>query len=90
MMCNPLKRRLLGRPNKKKRLEQWELKKNDTELRKGGHHKKCRVCREVGHNRSNCPQVPQQSSQPTEPPPPSIQQFTQSIQPIEQPQEVSI
>jgi len=33
----PLKRRLPGRPKKKRRLEQWELKKNDTELRKGGH-----------------------------------------------------
>jgi len=65
----PLKRRLLGRPKKKRRLEQWELKKNDTELRKGDHQKRYRVCREMGHNRSNYPQLPQQT-QPTKQPPP--------------------
>ena len=80
-----LKRRLLGRPKKKRRLEQWELKKNDTELRKGGHQKRCRVCREVGHNRSNCPQVPQQTQPTEQPPPPSSQQSTQSTQPTQQP-----
>jgi len=65
----PLKRRLPGRPKKKRRLEQWELKKNDTELRKGDHQKRYRVCREMGHNRSNYPQLPQQT-QPTKQPPP--------------------
>jgi len=77
----PLKRRLPGRPKKKRRLEQWELKKNDTELRKGGHQKRCRVCREVGHNRSNCPQLPQQPQPTEQPPPPSSQQSTQATQP---------
>ena len=81
----PLKRRLPGRPKKKRRLEQWELKKNDTELRKGGHQKRCRVCREVGHNRSNCPQLPQQPQPTEQPPPPSSQQSTQPTQPTQQP-----
>jgi len=72
-------------------LEQWELKKNDTEMKKGDHHKRCRVCREVEYNKSNCPQVPQQpnpqSSQSTQPPPPSSQQSTQ---PTQQAHEVSL
>ncbi|BAT81841.1 hypothetical protein VIGAN_03173300, partial [Vigna angularis var. angularis] len=32
----PKKRTMPGRPKKKRRLEPWELKKNDTKLRKGG------------------------------------------------------
>ncbi|KOM41561.1 hypothetical protein LR48_Vigan04g175900 [Vigna angularis] len=47
-----------GRPKKKRRLEDWELKKNDSELRKGGHRKKCVICKELGHNKKGCPQRP--------------------------------
>ena len=67
----PRKRIMPGRPKKKRRLEQWELRKDDTQLRKGGHRKRYRVCRELGHNRRHCPQLPTQvqSSQPTDAPP---------------------
>jgi len=33
----PRKRIMLGRTKKKRRLEQWELRKDNTQLRKGGH-----------------------------------------------------
>jgi len=66
----PRKWTMHGRPKKKRRLEQWELKEDDTQLRKGGDRKRYRVCRELGHNRKHCPQVPPhvQSSQPTDAP----------------------
>jgi len=73
---SPRKRIMPGRPKKKRRLKQWELRKDDTQLRKGGHRKRCRVCRELGHNRKHCPQVPTQvqSSQPADAPPQATQQ----------------
>ncbi|KOM50184.1 hypothetical protein LR48_Vigan08g101100 [Vigna angularis] len=40
---------------KKRRLEAWELKKNDTELRKDGSRKTCALCKELGHNKRSCP-----------------------------------
>ncbi|XP_014511527.1 uncharacterized protein LOC106770218 [Vigna radiata var. radiata] len=46
----PKKRTMPDRPKKKRRLESWELKKNDTELRKGGSKKACAVCKQLGHN----------------------------------------
>ena len=61
----PKKRILSGRPKKKRRLEPWELKKNDTQMSNGGFRKRCSVCRELGHNRNYCPIRPQQTeSQP--------------------------
>jgi len=51
----PKKRVMPGRPKKKRRLEAWEIKKDDTQLRKGGYKKRCTVCRGVGHNRTFCP-----------------------------------
>jgi len=52
----PQKKRVMpGRPKKKRRLETWEIKKDDTQLRKGGYKKRCIVCRGVGHNRTFCP-----------------------------------
>ncbi|XP_022642548.1 uncharacterized protein LOC111242617 [Vigna radiata var. radiata] len=48
----PKKKRMPGRPKKKQRLEDWELKKNDSELRKGGQRKKCGICKELGHNKN--------------------------------------
>ncbi|WVY95143.1 hypothetical protein V8G54_034231 [Vigna mungo] len=45
-------------PRKKRRLEDWELEKNDSELRKGGCRKKCGICKELGHNKKGCPQRP--------------------------------
>ncbi|WVZ21992.1 hypothetical protein V8G54_000536 [Vigna mungo] len=54
----PKKKKMPGRPKKKRRLEEWELKKNDSELRKGGQRKKCGICKELGHNKKGCPQRP--------------------------------
>ncbi|XP_052726126.1 uncharacterized protein LOC128194623 [Vigna angularis] len=71
----PKKRTMPGRPKKKRRLEEWELKKNNSELRKGGQRKTCGICKQLGHNRKGCPQRPPtvevptaQSSQVTQPP----------------------
>ena len=85
----PRKRIMPGKPKKKRRLEQWELRKDDSQLRKGGHRKRFRVCCQLGHNRKHWPQVPAQvqSSQPTNAPPqptqpsqePPTQQFQQPI-----------
>jgi len=59
-----------GRPKKKRRLEPWELKKDDTTLRKGGICKRFAMCREIGHNRTACPKKlvppPSQSFVPPE------------------------
>ncbi|WVZ12177.1 hypothetical protein V8G54_016707 [Vigna mungo] len=54
----PKKKKMPGRPKKKRRLEDWELKKNDSDLRKGGQRKKCGICKELGHNKKGCPQRP--------------------------------
>ncbi|WVZ09778.1 hypothetical protein V8G54_014308 [Vigna mungo] len=51
----PPKRQMPGRPKKKRRLEQWELKKSSTKMSKGGLLKRCTICREVRHNKRNCP-----------------------------------
>jgi len=34
-------------------LEEWELRKNNTQISKGDHRKKCSICRQIGHNRNN-------------------------------------
>ena len=51
----PTKRIMPGWPKKKRRLEPWELKKDDTTLRKGGIRKRCAACREIGNSRTVCP-----------------------------------
>jgi len=70
------------RPKKKKRLEPWELKKDETSLRKGRIRKRCVVCREIGHNKTVCPKKlvppqtqssPDQSQQPASTPPTDTQ-----------------
>ncbi|WVZ11151.1 hypothetical protein V8G54_015681 [Vigna mungo] len=53
----PSKRKLPSRPKKKRRLEQWELKKDSTRMTKGGLLKRYSNCREVGHNKKRCPKT---------------------------------
>ncbi|XP_052734159.1 uncharacterized protein LOC128196696 [Vigna angularis] len=50
----PPKRILPGRPKRKRRLEQWELVKDDTRMRKGGLKKRCGICKKLVHNRTSC------------------------------------
>ncbi|XP_052733999.1 uncharacterized protein LOC128196591 [Vigna angularis] len=78
----PLMRKMPGRPKKKRRLEAWELTKDDTQMRVGGHRKKCSICRQRGHNKNNCPLKPQpaETTQPSQPPPSSS-----TTQPSQQP-----
>lgn len=57
----PKKRALPGRPKKKCRLEEWELIRDETRMRKGGLRKRCRICREMGHNRKSCKKSTQES-----------------------------
>ncbi|WVY90842.1 hypothetical protein V8G54_036356 [Vigna mungo] len=59
------------------RLEEWELKKNDSELRKGGQRKRCGICNELGHNKKGCPQRPtaqsaSEQTQDTQGPPTNV------------------
>ncbi|XP_052724052.1 uncharacterized protein LOC128193901 [Vigna angularis] len=56
----PSKRKFPSRPKKKRRLEQWELKKKSTRMSKGGLVKRCSKCRKVGHNRTRCPKTNQE------------------------------
>jgi len=34
------------------------MKKDDTQVRRGGIRKKCAICKQLGHNRTTCPQAP--------------------------------
>ena len=61
----PTKRVLPGRPKKKRRLESWELRKDDTQVRQGGTRKRCAICRALGHKRNTCLQAPPPQQQPT-------------------------
>ena len=64
----PHKRILPGRPKKRRRLEEWELRKDNTQISKGSHRKKCSICCQIGHNRDNCPDKPvdEQTATPVE------------------------
>jgi len=44
------------------------LSKDNTQINKGGHRKKCSISRQIGHNRNNCPDkhVDKQTATPTE------------------------
>ncbi|XP_022635199.1 uncharacterized protein LOC111241422 isoform X1 [Vigna radiata var. radiata] len=62
----PPNRVLPGRPRKKRRLESWEQMRDDTQLGQAGIPKRCGICRQLGHRRTNCPQASQhQHDQPT-------------------------
>ncbi|KOM38273.1 hypothetical protein LR48_Vigan03g165500 [Vigna angularis] len=65
---------------KKRRLEPWELQKDDTQLRQGGTCKRCDICRQLGHKRNTFPQ-----DAPTTPNPTQSSHITQCE--IEQPQQ---
>ena len=64
----PNKRILPRRPKKKGRLEEWELRKENTQNNKGGHRKDCSICRQIAHNRNNCLDKPmdEQTAPPVE------------------------
>ncbi|WVY94961.1 hypothetical protein V8G54_034049 [Vigna mungo] len=78
----PKKRSMPGRPKKKRRLESWELKKNNTELRKGESKKACAVCKQLGHNKRSCPQRQTTTDLPTDQP---SEETQVSVPPAEQP-----
>ncbi|KOM37451.1 hypothetical protein LR48_Vigan03g083300 [Vigna angularis] len=64
-----------------------ELRKDETQMTKGGHRKKCSIFRLVGHNRNQCPLLPQDQPdlpQPSEvaPPQPTQESTEQPTQPI--------
>ncbi|XP_017416428.2 uncharacterized protein LOC108327209 [Vigna angularis] len=61
----PRKKVMPGRPKRKRRLEQLEIRKDDSRVSKGGLRKRCGLCREVGHNRSRCPKATQEPIMPS-------------------------
>ncbi|WVZ17230.1 hypothetical protein V8G54_010212, partial [Vigna mungo] len=68
-ICITLKKRTMsGRPKKTRGVEVWDLKKNDTELRKGGSKKTCALCKELGHNKRSYPQRPTTTDVPADQP----------------------
>ncbi|WVY91088.1 hypothetical protein V8G54_036602 [Vigna mungo] len=75
----PLNRKLPGRPKKKRR-------RDETQMTKGGHRKKCSICREVGHKRNKCPTQHQTDLPgPSQPPPQQpTEEITQPSQPPNQ------
>ncbi|XP_014522359.1 uncharacterized protein LOC106778870 [Vigna radiata var. radiata] len=79
----PFKRKVPRRPKKKRRLEQWELRRGETQMTKGGHRKKCSICRQVGHKRNKCPTQHQADLPgPSQPPPQQpTEEITQPSQP---------
>ncbi|WVY89937.1 hypothetical protein V8G54_035451 [Vigna mungo] len=60
----PDKRVLPGRPKRKRRLEQWEMRKDESRMTKSGLRKRCRICRQHGHNRTRCPSATQPGTVP--------------------------
>ena len=62
----PAKRILPGRPKKKRRLESWELRKDDMRVRQGGTQKRCAICRQLGHKKNSCPQAPEPDESATQ------------------------
>ncbi|KAL2324720.1 hypothetical protein Fmac_023778 [Flemingia macrophylla] len=79
----PPARKMPGRPKKRRNLEAWELRKDDTQLRKACIPKKCSRCQQLNHNKVTCKMDPtSQTSHPqsTEQSQPEINQQIPSQQ----------
>ena len=80
----PEKRIMPGRPKKKRRLQDWELRKDETQMTNARLRKRCGFCRQLGHNKSKCSQykahlktISEASNQPN---PPTTVPSTESAQ----------
>nr|KYP42750.1 Sporozoite surface protein 2 [Cajanus cajan] len=85
-------KKMPGRPKKRRNLEPWELKKDDTELTRRGCRRKCSRCKSFGHNKSTCKENPIHTHHPTQPSEPTqVSHPTQPSEPthVSEPTQVS-
>ncbi|XP_027910402.1 uncharacterized protein LOC114169447 [Vigna unguiculata] len=78
----PEKRIMLGRPKKKRRLQDWELRKDETQMTNAGLRKRCGFCKQLDHNKNKCSQykahLKTTSEASNQPNPPTAVPSTQS------------